>query len=285
MTNNVKTNIFEYTDKKLRAHSQNNEDFSRELAIIFEFYKARLQQFINDEDTDRMEKELLESIKSQLFNGYFMFLEFLNSEETTVIDEWFIQSTDMIAQQLPDFLRTISGNNLDDVITNQPLKQLSSWLVMKYEGVYPFLMDISLNTACMGAKWAILDEGNKRGLKPYQSQHRGILGNLDDVTFINPQCYISCNIMNEAAEVWDIINSNYSELDKIGEVTTLSIQGEEGNESFYMNINLKNSLSQVQQQELINSLVTRLIVLKKIERTQITLTSSSVEGFYYFLNN
>lgn len=122
MTNKVQDDIFAYTDKKLRAYSQNNDDFNRELAIIFEFYKARLQQFINDEDTDRMEKELLDSIKSQLFNGYFMFLEFLNNEETTVNDEWFIQSPDMIAQQLPDLLRTISGNNLDEVITNQTLK-------------------------------------------------------------------------------------------------------------------------------------------------------------------
>ncbi|MEI2356285.1 hypothetical protein [Mesobacillus zeae] len=276
-------NIFEYTNKKLKALIQNNEDFNKELATAYEFYKTRLLQLIKDEDTEKLESELFSSIKSQIFNGYFIALEFLGDEETKIEDEWFKQSEGMIAQQLPDILRNITGNKLEEIITYDSLKNLSSWLIKKYEGVYPLLMDISLNTACIGAKWALKDEGEKRGAMCYQPRHKGILADLDEVTYINPQTYINTNIVNESAEVWDIINSNYIEMDKIGEAIVLKTSSEDKVEGrFYLSVNFKNTLSNSNQDDLIHSLLTRLMVINEVERDHLIVTAAAVEEFYYF---
>lgn len=275
-------NISDYTDKKLKAHYQNNEEFNQELFLSYEFYKSRFIPLINDHDVERLENELLTSIKSQIFNGYFMAVEFLNHVETQISDEWFQQSAGMIAQQLPDLLREITENQLEEVIAYDHLKKLASWLVVNYEGVYPTLMDISLNTACLGAKWALIDEGVKRGIKLYKPQHKGILGNLDDVTFINPESYITCTTMNQSAEVWDLIKSNHNTLDKVGEVTILAVQGSENQQAYFVNINIRNTFSQEQQQEFINSVVTRVMALNDVQRSHINLTGAAVEEFYYF---
>lgn len=282
MSTAIELNFSNYTDKKLKAHYQNNEEFNQEIFLSYEFYKSRLIPLVKDHDVERLENELLDSIKSQIFNGYFMVVEFLNHEETQIENKWFQQSAGMIAQQIPDMLREITGNQLEEVITYDHLKKLASWLVVNYEGVYPTLMDISLNTACMGAKWALIDEGEKRELKLYEPQHKGILGNLDDVTFINPESYITCKTMNQSTEVWELIKSNRNTLDKIGEITILAVHGAENQQAYFVNVNIRNTFSQMQQEELINSIVTRVMALNDIERSQITLTGAAIEEFYYF---
>lgn len=284
MSTAVELNIVDYTDKKLRAHYQNDESFNQELYLAYEYYRSRLLHLVKEQNVERLENELFESIKSQIYNGYFMAVEFLNQEDTQIMGEWFQQSSGMIAQQLPDLLREITGNQLEEVITYDHLKKLTSWLVIQYEGVYPTLMDISLNTACIGAKWALLDEGEKRGLNLYHPHHKGILANVDDVTFLNPETYITCGTMNQASEVWEIIKSNYHTLDKIGEATILSVPGSEGQQSYFITVNIRNTLSQEQQEGLIHSIVTRVMALNDVQRNQINLTGASIEEFYYFSN-
>lgn len=281
----LQNNIFEYTDKKLKAHLQNNEDFNRELITMFEFYKTMLFDRVSDSDKDRLERDLFQSIKSQIFNGYFMAQELLNSKETQFEDQWFQQSEGMIAQQLPEMLRIATNDNIDEIITLEPLKELTSWLVIKYEGVYPLLRDISLNTACMGAKWSFIDEAKKRGVTPYQPQFPGILANVDDVVFINPQTYLSCDITNESSELWTVITSKYNGLDKIAEVTLIKVPSNEKVERYYMNVNMKNSLSLAEQQNLVDHLAAKLMVTQNLERNQIILAAASVEAFYEINNN
>ncbi|QCJ45479.1 hypothetical protein FAY30_26430 (plasmid) [Bacillus sp. S3] len=284
MSTTVELDISDYTDRKLKAHYQNNEGFNKDLFLVYEYYKSKLLPLVKAQDAARLENELLESIKSQIFNGYFMAVEFLNLEETQISDEWFQQSAGMIAQQLPDMLREITGNQIEEVITYDHLKKLASWLVVNYEGVYPTLMDISLNTACIGAKWALLDEGEKRGLKLYQPQQKGILANFDDVAYLNPESYITCSAMNQLSEVWELIKSNYNTLDKIGEVSILAVPGPMGQQAYFVNVNIRNTFTQEQQEELINSIVIRVMALNDVQRNQITLTGASIEEFYYFTN-
>ncbi|MFT9495754.1 MULTISPECIES: hypothetical protein [Bacillota] len=278
-------NIYEYTDQKLKAHFQNNEQFNFELAQTFNFYKELLQDLINDSDRERLEKDLFQSVKAQIFNGYYMAQELLQSEEANFNDEWFKQSKGMIAQQLPDMLRMATNYDIDGIITHEPLKALASWLVIEYEGVYPLLMDISINTACMGAKWAFIDEGEKRGIPTYQSQYLGLLSHIDDVLFIDPQTYLSCEYTNDSSEVWNAITSKHTGLDKIAEVTIIKVTSGETTENYYMNLNIKNSLSITEQQILIDNLAVRLMLNKEIERNQLILAAASVEEFYVINNN
>ncbi|RHW35977.1 hypothetical protein D1B31_17975 [Neobacillus notoginsengisoli] len=284
MSNVLVVDISDYTNKKLKAHYQNNEEFNQELAISFEFYKNRFLPLVKEQDIERLERELLSSIKSQIYNGYFMAMEFLSHEDTQIEDSWFQQSHGMIAQQIPDLLRTITGNKLEDVITYEPMRKLSSWLVIDYGADYPSLMELSLNTACIGAKWALLDEGEKQGLNAYQAQYKGLLANLDDITFLDPETYITAVAMNPSVEIWEVIKSKHIQLDKIGEVTILSIKELENQSKMFVNVSLKNTFSPEEQETLLNNIVTRVMALNDVERENITLAAAMVDEFYYFTN-
>src|SRR5690606_36249942 len=158
--------------------------------------KNRLLQYVQHDKVEKMENMLFAGIQSQIFNGYFMAMELMQNSESNFEDDWFKQAEGVIAQQIPDMLRVGSNNNLEEVITMDSLRELIKWMVIEYEGVYPTLMDISLNTACLGALWAFKDEANKRGIHFYKSQHKGIMASLDDITFINPQNYLSLTAVN-----------------------------------------------------------------------------------------
>jgi hypothetical protein len=284
MPTTIEKNIYDYTDQKLKAHHQNNMEFNFELANAYEYYKAKLFEIVNPSDQERVANELFQSVKSQIFNGYFLVQELLGHETTQIEDDWFKQSIGMIAQQIPDMLRDITDNNIDEIITFKPLKEMASWLVIEYEGVYPLLMDISLNIACLGAKWAFIDEAAKREITPYNPNLGGLLANVDDVVFINPQNYLTCDIKTESTEFWTVLNSKYNEIDKIGEVTIIKHQGNDGSDIYSMNLNIKNSLSLIEQQSLIDTLGVKLMDSSEIKREHLSLTGSSVEEFYYINN-
>lgn len=271
-------NIFKYTDQKLKAHIQNNNIFKNELDILFDYYKTILESKLKESDRVRFEKELSDSVNGQVFNGYFIIQEALNSEGTEITDDWFKQSKGSLAQQMPDTLRDLTGNNLEEVITHDPLKKLSSWLVVEYEGVYPTLMDISLNAASLGAKWAIYDEAEKRGIQHYSPQYNGLLAPLDEVTFINPQNYISVAVMNEQAEVWEIVNSKYNGLEKLGEVTILEYAAEQG-KGYFMNVNISSGIQELQQQDILYTLSSDFMSRNNVTREQLTITVALVDEF------
>lgn len=205
--------------------------------------------------------------------------ELLNSEEISFENDWFKQSKGAIAQQLPEMLRINTDDRIEDIITHKPLKNMASWLVIEYEGVYPLLMDISLNTACLGAKWAFIDEAKKRGISHYQPSYSGMLGYVDEVLFISPQTYMVCDVTNESSEFWTIVNSKYNGYDKIAEVTVI-----QSTDNYYLNIYIKNTVSIDEQKTLIDHLAVRLMTQKKIEREQLILSASSVEEFYEINN-
>lgn len=280
-TNKDTLDIFDYTQQKLKAHYQNDKEFNRELATIYEFYKIKLSSILTEDQREKMEKMLEESIKQQIFNGYYMGLELLQSDYQFE-NEWFQQSEGMIAQQLPDLLRRATNNQIEEVVTDKTLQKLMTWLVVEYEGVYPLLMDISLNTACMGLKWALKDEGSKRQIDLYESSFKGMLGNLDDITFITPQCYIQLVVTNEGSEVWEIINSDYKTLEKIGEVNVVRIDSADNTDRYYLNISVKDSLSESEQKSLIEDISARVMIFNDVERTHLTLSASTVREYYSF---
>ncbi|KZE68022.1 hypothetical protein AWM68_17790 [Fictibacillus phosphorivorans] len=277
----TETNLFDYTDKKLKAHLQNNEEFNREVATHYEYYKDKLFRIVKEHDQEKAEKDLFQCVKSQVFNGYFIALEILNVEDSPITDAWLQQSEGMIAQQLPDLLKSATGESgLENVITHEPLKALTSWLVREYEDIYPTLMDISLNSACMGAKWAFVDEGQKRGFQTYQPQHRGIVGTIDDISFINPQNYLSCSILSEAGEVWDVIETKYNGYDRVAVTTVMKVFTEDQSTKYYVSVNVKSSLSAMNQQSIIDSIAVRIMTLNELNRGQLVISAASVEEFY-----
>ena len=282
MTQTTEINIYEYTQKKLKAHQQNNQEFNIDLATIYEFYKNKLLQYVQQDKVEKMENMLFAGIQSQIFNGYFMAMELMQNSESNFEDDWFKQAEGVIAQQIPDMLRVGSNNNLEEVITMDSLREMIKWMVIEYEGVYPTLMDISLNTACLGALWAFKDEANKRGIDFYKSQHKGIMASLDDITFINPQNYLSLTAVNSLSEVWEIINSDYRGLDKIGEVTVLAVDIGDSEKGLFLNISIKTSLTDLEQDNLLDQIVTRAVVMNTLDTDKLTVNLAQVDSFFQY---
>lgn len=274
--------LFEYTEQKLTAHYQVNDELILEMGNAFNYYNNKLAHIIKESDKDRVENELFTSIKSQIFNGYFMACEILSNNEFP--EHFFSQSKGVIAQQVPDLLREATNFNIEGVVTDSHLQNFISWLVVEYEDVYDLLMDISLNTACIGTKWAFYDFAEKQNISLYQPQYEGLLTKIDEITFINPQTYLTCMVSTDTSEVWDIITSQHKGLEKIGEATIIISNQNMNEETYYMNISLRNTLTLSEQQTIIDQLGSNLLVNQEIERKQLKLNASSVEEYYYINN-
>src|SRR5690606_41585947 len=101
-TTEIEKDIFTYTDQKLTAHFQNNEKFNQEMGILYAYYLDKLRNIIRIEDQEILEKDLFESIKSQIFNGYYIGQELLTMPDNQFTDEVFTNQTEgLIAQQIP----------------------------------------------------------------------------------------------------------------------------------------------------------------------------------------
>jgi hypothetical protein len=277
--------IYQYTDQKLLAHYQNNQEFNRQLAILNNYYYEQLLKIVKIQEKPRLETELFASIKGQIFNGYFMVQELLANPEISIDNEWFTQTKGMITQQIPSILKDAIGENYEEVITDHKLKKLAGWLISEYEGVYPLLMDISLNSACFGANWALLDEGAKRNVTVATSQNKGLLGCVDDLTFISPQHYIQCISTTNGSEMWEILNSRMKDIEKIGEVVIFRIATElENVDNVLLNLYLSEELSETEQQQLINIITSRISTINNLELNQIIIRIAIIKDFYELSN-
>lgn len=282
-TTEIEKDIFTYTDQKLTAHFQNNEKFNQEMGILYAYYLDKLRNIIRIEDQEIIEKDLFESIKSQIFNGYYIGQELLTMPDNQFTDEVFTNQTEgLIAQQIPNLLRTATNENIEGIITTDPMKNLISWMVVEYEDIYNTLLDIALNSACVGTKWAFLDEAEKRGLTLFTSNHAGFLAPMDDITFINPQDYLVYQVSGSAqdSEAWEIISCNHDNYNKIGEVHIIRFLKEGQEQNYYMNINVKSHLPLAEQQALIDNLASRLMFMQSLKREQVVIKASSVEEYY-----
>src|SRR4051812_39188985 len=104
------------------------------------------------------------------------------------------------------------------------MRELITWMIKKYEDVLPTLNNMVLHSAYLGFKWAVLDERELRGLESYKTQIEGILGPIDDVTFVHPQYYVSAEIKNysiiEKWSLYDLLTD-----DKVGDIWISLIEG------------------------------------------------------------
>ncbi|KYD21396.1 hypothetical protein [Caldibacillus debilis] len=275
--------IYNYSNQKLEAHFQNNDVFNEEMAILVQYFSIKIQNLLKENFTNELDEELFAAIKSQIFNGYFMATELLNHEDTAFPDEWFAQSPGMIAQQIPDILRNASNNDLEGTIIYDRFKNFMSKLIIQYERVFEPLLDIALNTAAFGAKWAFFDEAEKRGIKPYQPQHMGLLSYLDEMVFIYPDMYIFCDVLANDSEHWEIVQSKHTQLDKVGEVYVMKYL-EADQEKYFLNVSLKNSLTLEEQRKIIDLMANSIFVGKGIEENQLFITACSVEDYFIVEN-
>lgn len=283
MANLTKDEIYQYTGQKLKVNFENVPEFNAEVVSAFEYYKTRLLSRTKPDDHNEIESQLFEAVKAQIFNGYFMGLEILN--EVQIEDEWFGNSEGVISSQIPDLLRQATDNNVESIITIEPMRSLISWLVMEYEDIYNFLLNISFNVACLGAKWAFLDEGEKRGIKPFEPKEKGLLAVLDGFTFINPETFLDPLVADKNCEVWNILKSDYRQIDKVGEVTVIKFLHNNEKEVYFLNTAIRNDYMLSEQQQLMTELAAQLKLMnEEIERENIILNASSVEDFFVIDN-
>lgn len=279
----TKEEIYRYTGQKLKANFENVPEFNAEVVTAFEYYKTRLLSRTNPDDHDEIENQLFESVKAQIFNGYFMGLEILN--EIQIEDEWFGNSEGTIAAQIPDLLRQATDNKIEDIVTIEPMRNLISWLITEYEDIFDFLLNISFNCACLGTKWAFLDEGDKRGIKPFEPNQNGLLAVLDSFTYINPETFLDPLVADKNCEVWNILKSDYRQIDKVGEVTVIKFLHNNATDAYYLNISIRNDYTVSEQQQLMTEIAAQLKLMnEEIERENIILNASSVEDFFLIDN-
>ncbi|MFC0273759.1 hypothetical protein ACFFIX_20440 [Metabacillus herbersteinensis] len=277
--------LFKYTDQKLKAHFQNSEFFNKEFAIMVAYYRSKFEGLIQEVDTEGFDGELFQSAKSQFFNGYYIIRELISNSETKIEDEWFSQPEGLLTEQIPDLIKDLAQESFDDVVITDTMHQFTMKAITKYEDVINILKQIAFDIVCLGAKQAILDEREKRGLIPFKSEMKGLLANVEDLTFINPQQHLSCTVITLEAEIWTLSwwSSIHTNDNKAGEVSIITIPVEDS-KKYALNINLSNRIQDNQRKKILEAILFSLMERNNVKREAISVNFAVVEDFYILIN-
>ncbi|MGN7299752.1 hypothetical protein [Ferdinandcohnia sp. SAFN-114] len=274
--------IFQYTEQKLTSHFQNNIKFNQQFFVLTEFYKNKFNGLIKQEDEQIFGEMLFQCSKSQIFNGYFIMRELLLNNQETLSDEWFAQSEGILTEQLPGIIREAAQHDFDNIIIEDEMKRLIRWAITRYEDVYSTLHQISFDLVCYGAKQAVIDERDKKGIQTNEALN-GLLGAVNDLNFISPQSYLTCNAKPSESEIWTLSwwSSIQTTDNKVGEVTVLAIPLENTTQ-YALNIYLSKRLPEHERSSVISIVLANLIE-NGIAREDIVMSYALVEEFYIFV--
>lgn len=280
MTTKTTEEIYNYTENRLKAHYQNDSSINEELSNLLSYYNLMLDERVKDEDKGRLKDELFQTITQQIFNGYFIVVEILNLAKEEIPDDNLKQPIGILTQQIPDLLRSVTGENYESTITHEPFRKLSSWLITEYEGIYPLLMDLALNTAVVGSKWAFLDERDKRGLVEETQMEMTLFADPINVTYLNPETYITADIINENAELWTITKTRWNGFDKVGEITIIKTVLKE----VRLNISIKANIAKAERNIIIDRVIQKVTDSNLIQDTKITITITSANEYFELID-
>lgn len=280
MTTKTTEEIYNYTENRLKAHYQNDSSINEELSNLLSYYNLMLNERVKDEDKERLKNELFQTITQQIFNGYFIVVEILNLAKEEIPDDNLKQPIGILTQQIPDLLRSVTGENYESTITHEPFRKLSSWLITEYEGIYPLLMDLALNSAVVGSKWAFLDERDKRGLVEETQMEMTLFADPINVTYLNPETYITAEIINENAELWTITKTRWNGFDKVGEITIIKTVLKE----VRLNISIKANIAEAERNIIIDRVIQKVTDSNLIQDTKLTITITSANEYFELID-
>lgn len=280
MTTLTMEEIYTYTENRLKAHYQNDSSKNEELSNLLSYYNLMLVERLKDHDKERLKDELFQTITQQIFNGYFIVVEILNLAKEEIPDDNLKQPVGLFTQQIPDLLRSVTGENYESTITHEPFRKLSSWLISEYEGIYPILMDLALNTAVVGSKWAFLDERDKRELVEENQVEVTLFADPMNVTYLNPETYITADILNENSELWTITKTRWNGFDKIGDITIIKTVLNE----VRLNISIKADIDESERNIIIDRVIQKVTESGSLQDTKLKITVTSVNEYFELID-
>ncbi len=213
----------QFCERKLKDHFNHNGDFKQEFAKTFNYYLNKFSDIVPKPDMEEFESALFESFKSQYYQGYFIAREFIEHEETMIPNTWLETSNSIIKEQLPEMISEAMPNDFTEQIRTPLSSKLISTAIQNYENVRELLNEVIVDVTLLGSYRAFLDEKIDRGVEtplPSDTSYMGVLGAYNDLTFIDPQKYVTCVTRTVNSENWGIfLWSSIGEFQtKVGEI-------------------------------------------------------------------
>lgn len=277
-----KSSIYTYTENKLTALFQNDSEFLEHFAQINMFYQNKFLKIVGENQKEKFFNLLFQAVKSQFFNGYFLFRELLDHEDSTFENEWFLQPQGYIIQDIPHILKDAIGiQNFDNVVQTDVMQKLIEWAITEFEDIYDNLKQIAYDVVCLGALQAVLDERTLRGLTSEELE-AGLIFPIHDFTFITPQHFMSCNYITIDTEKWDIYFwATLENKDiKAGEVIISEVSTQEGEKEYILNIYIHCEVIETERNIILERVVKTLMEQQKVSSEDIHLHYAVVNDFF-----
>lgn len=285
MTNN--TSIYTYTENKLTALFQNDEAFLEKFAQMNMYYQSKFTKIVPEEKKEKFFDSLFQAVKSQFFNGYYLFRELLSHEGSNFEDSWFLQPEGYITQDIPQLLRDAIGDeNFQDVVETDVMQKLMEWAIVEFEDVYNNLSQVAFDVVCLGALQSIWDERHLRGLT-IEKGETGLLFPLQDLTFVTPQHFFTCHYKTYDTEKWNVFYwSTLENKDvKAGEVIISEIPNQEGDKVYFANVYLLNELEEFDREIILGRIMKTLLEQHDVGKDDVQIHFATVNDFYLSVND
>lgn len=277
-------NLYDYTEQKIMSHYQNNPEFNKTFIRLERYYQTKLGLTVKESHLEKFKELFFSSAKAQFFNGYFIIQELLSKEDTLIKDEWLTQPDGFITQQIPQLIRDITHEE-DEVIYSPDMRKFKMWMITTYEDVLGDLNQTAFDILCLGAKQALLDLRENRGLQPLSgNEEMGVLSDFADLNFITPQVFLDIQLMSQSTESWNLHfwDSVKTSDIKAGEVTLMTIT-QDVKIIYDLNILLSKRIYESERKVIIESILYLVMERNDIPREHIMLRYATIEDFYVFV--
>ncbi len=274
--------LSKYTNLKLTSHFENNLTFKAQFYFMEEYYLSKFIPIIKETDQDEFISLFNKSVKSQYYTGYYMIRELLEIEGTN-LDEGLTQLEGYLTEEIPHLIKQATGHNFDEAIISEDMQKMILWGITKYEDIRTLLKQTAFDIVCLGAKQALLDERDNKGMEKEENHLKGLIGSIYDYDFIVPQLFLGDPLVSEGVELWPVMwwSSIKEDSKQAGEVI-IGKFNTDGESYYQLKIYLKSVVSEREMQYISTMLLTRMME-NNIERDKITLSLAVVDDFYTFV--
>ncbi|WP_368502719.1 hypothetical protein AB3N04_01070 (plasmid) [Alkalihalophilus sp. As8PL] len=200
----------EVSQERLRHLNNNDEHFHNHLQRTHYYFLAKFDHVYDVEVDAEFSVEFESYAADLIFQGYYLVLELLDDENTSVPADFLTLPNGRIKEMTFSILNGATEDLLN-LLKNKDNSEFDKKLISSTENIASFLTQLKIDYACIGAAQALIDERYNRDLiiqEEPKEAYRGILTRSDDLFSVDPQKYLVCIASSPHGEVWRLYTSS-----------------------------------------------------------------------------
>lgn len=199
-------NTLDEAREKVITLINEDEHFLQEISKLINYYSYIFFETIKAKpEREEFQNHFFDYVKELIINGFTSGLDLIRHEQTKIEDDFFLNPNGIVREQIIPVINEASNNNLQQFVSTEQTQQFEMWLLEIYPDTENRLLQTKKEIALYGVYRAFLQERERRNILIKAEDpkiFKSILHRADDLLFVSPQFFLSCQYFNGNSETW-----------------------------------------------------------------------------------